>query len=75
MNILFSFPLPDEKPDSKFAKSLINPSRLDPGRREKLTEMFIFLLLFGASKVFMKAFKAFKAFIKPFEAPQRSLKI
>ena len=33
--------------------------------------MFIFTLLCGASKGFMKAFKAF---IKPFEAPQRSVK-
>ena len=34
--------------------------------------MFIFTLLCGASKGFMKAFKAF---IKPFEALQRSVKI
>ena len=39
---------------------------------KKLTEMFIFTLLCGASKGFMKAFKAF---IKPSEAPQRSVKI
>ena len=34
--------------------------------------MFIFTLLCGASKDFMKAFKAF---IKPFEASQRSVNI
>ena len=34
--------------------------------------MFIFTLLCGASKGFMKALKVF---IKPFEAPQRSVKI
>ena len=34
--------------------------------------MFIFTLLCGASKGFIKAFKAL---IKPFEAPQRSVKI
>ena len=38
----------------------------------KLSEIFIFTFLCGASKGFMKAFKAF---IKPFEAPQRSVKI
>ena len=40
--------------------------------KQKLTYMFIFTLLCGASKGFMTAFKAF---IKPFEAPQRSEKI
>ena len=34
--------------------------------------MFIFTLLCGASKGFMKDLKAF---IKPFEAPQRSVKL
>ena len=34
---------------------------------KKLSEIFIFTLLCGASEGFMKAFKAF---IKPFEAPQ-----
>ena len=34
--------------------------------------VFIFTLLFGASKGFMKAFKAF---IKPFETPQGSVKM
>ena len=43
-----------------------------PGKERKLTLIFIFTLLCGASKGFMKAFKAF---IKPFEAPQRSVKI
>ena len=37
----------------------------------KLSKMFIFTLLCGASKGFMD----FKAFIKPFETPQRSVKI
>ena len=49
-----------------------NPSRLDLGRREKLTWIFIFTLYCGTTKDFMKALKAF---IKPFEAPQRSVKI
>ena len=53
-------------------KKSINPSRPDPGRREKITKILNFTLLCGASKSFMKAFKAF---IKPFEAPQRSMKI
>ena len=43
-----------------------------PDKKKKLTYIFIFTLLGGASKGFMKALKAF---IKPFEAPQRSLKI
>ena len=38
----------------------------------KLIYTFIFKLLCGASKDFMKALKAF---IEPFEAPQRSVKI
>ena len=38
-----------------------------PDKKKKLTKVFIFTLLFGASKGFMKAFKAF---IKPFEASQ-----
>ena len=41
----------------------------DEGR--KLTHIFIFTLLCGASKGFMKALKAF---IKLFEAPQRRMK-
>ena len=43
-----------------------------PDKEKKLTQIFIFTLLCGASKGFMKAFKAF---IKPFEAPQRSVKM
>ena len=43
-----------------------------PSKKRKLTQIFIFTLLCGASNCFMKAFKAF---IKPFEAPQRGLKI
>ena len=38
----------------------------------KLSQIFIFTLLCGASKGFTKAFIAF---IKPFDAPQRSVKI
>ena len=40
------------------------------GEEKKLTEIFIFTLLFGARKCFMKVLKAF---IKPFEAPKRIL--
>ena len=43
-----------------------------PDKEKKLTQIFIFTLLCGASKGFMKALKAF---IKPFEAPQRRVKI
>ena len=43
-----------------------------PDKVKKLRKMFIFTLLCGVSKGFMKALKAF---IKPFEAPQRSVKI
>ena len=39
---------------------------------KKLTQLFIFTLLCGASKGFMKGLKAY---IKSFEAPQRSVKI
>ena len=43
-----------------------------PDEEKKLTYIFIFPLLCGASKGFAKAFKAF---IKPFETPKRSVKI
>ena len=43
-----------------------------PDEEKKLTEIFIFTRLCGASKGFMKVLEAF---IKPFEAPQRSVKI
>ena len=36
-----------------------SPSIPDPGRREKLTEIFVFTFLCGAAKGFMKAFKRF----------------
>ena len=49
-----------------------SPSLPDPGRREKLTEIFVFTFLCGASKGFMKALKPF---IKSLEAPQRSVKL
>ena len=53
-------------------KTSLNGSRPNPGRREKITSIFIFKILCGASKGFMKALKAF---IKPFEVRQRSVKI
>ena len=43
-----------------------------PDEEKKLSGIFIFTLLSGAPKGFVKAFKAF---IKPFEAPQRRVKI
>ena len=43
-----------------------------PDENRKLTQVFIFALLCGVSKFFMKALKGF---IKPFETPQRSVKI
>ena len=43
-----------------------------PDKEEKLTWIFVFALLCGASKGFMKVLKAF---IKPFEQPHRSVKI
>ena len=60
-----------EVEDSVYAR-VVNSSRTSPGRREKIKLMFIFILLCGASKGFMKALKVF---IKPFEAPRRSMKI
>ena len=41
------------------------------GEEGKLAEVFIFTLLVGTSKGFIKALKAF---MKPFEVPQRVLK-
>ena len=49
----------------------VNPFRPNPRRRDKTNLNFIFTLLCGASKGFMKG----KAFIKPFDAPQRSIKV
>ena len=43
-----------------------------PNEERKLTSIFIFILLCGASKYFMKVLKAF---IKPFEVPLRTAKI
>ena len=37
----------------------INPSRPDPGWREKINLIFIFTLLWATSKCFMKSFKTF----------------
>ena len=42
-----------------------------PDKEKKLSEIFTFTLLCGASKEFMKALKTF---IKPFETPQRPVK-
>ena len=43
-----------------------------PDEEKKLSQIFIFTLLCGDSKGFLKALKAFT---KPFESPQRSVKI
>ena len=55
------------------AKSAVNPSGDDPGTKKvfliNFVKIFIFTLLCGALKDFMKELKAL---IKPFEAPQRS---
>ena len=65
----------------------INPSRTDPGRREKINSNFYFHTslwclkrfyegLKGLHETASKGFmKALKAFMKPSEAPQRSAKI
>ena len=45
--------------DQFFIAGEINPSRPDPGRREKINLNFYFTLLYGASEGFMKALKAF----------------
>ena len=37
----------------------VSPSRSSPGRREKINLIFIFTLLSGASKCFIRALKAF----------------
>ena len=59
-----------EKPKYRCSVKLINPSRLDARRRGKINLIFIFTLICGASKGFMKAIKTL---IKPFEEPQRSV--
>ena len=53
-------------------KSPFNPSRPNPGRREKIKLDFYFHFFAMPQKGFMKAFQAL---IKAFEAPQRSVKI
>ena len=58
------------KVKSNIARKLI--ARKSSNEEKKLTQIFIFTPLCGASKGFMKALKTF---IKPFEAPQRSAKI
>ena len=50
----------------------INPSHRDPGQRKKFIWIFIFTLLCGTAKGFMKALKAF---VKPFAVPEKSVKI
>ena len=52
--------------------SVFNPSRPNPGRREKIKLNVYIQTSLGASRGFMKALKAF---IKSFKAPQRSVKI
>ena len=54
-----------------FSRSVTLPVPI-PGKRKKLTQIFIFTLLCDASKGFMKALKAF---IKSFETLERSAKI
>ena len=49
-----------------------NLSRPNSEQKENIKLNFIFTLLCGASKGFMKVLKAF---IKPFEASQKSVKI
>ena len=44
----------------------VNPSRPDPGRREKINLNFYFHTSLWCLK---------KAFVRPFEVPQRSVKI
>ena len=56
----------------RFVLALLTLPAPFPGEEKKLTKIFIFTLLSGASKDFMKALKAF---IKPLEASQRSVKI
>ena len=52
---------------------VINPSRPDPGQREKINLNFYFhTSLWCLKRYFMKGFKVF---IKPFKAPQRKVKI
>ena len=50
----------------------LNPSRPDPGQREKIDWNVLFNFFCSASKDFAKTLKTF---IKPFEAPQKSVKI
>ena len=67
--LIISLQLPPSKSQLNFCLALLV---LIPDEEKKLSWIFIFTLLCGASKGFLKAFKAFK---KPFEAPQRSVKI
>ena len=70
----FTIPLNSARLGSRKKPSVmaLTLSVLIPDKERKLTSIFIFTLLCGASEGFMKVLKTF---IKPFEAPQRSLKI
>ena len=50
---------------------LVNPSRPNPGQREKTNLYFYFHIFCDASIAFMKALKGFR---KPFEPSQGSVK-
>ena len=50
-----------------------NPSRSDPGQKEKINFKFLFSHFFVVPQKVL--WKAIKAFTKPFKAPQRSVKI
>ena len=67
--LIISLQLPPSKSQLNFCLALLVSI---PDEEKKLSWIFIFTLLCGVSKGFLKAFKAFK---KPFEAPQRSAKI
>ena len=72
--------------DKFYISFIINPSRPNPGPREKINLNFYFHTslrylkrlyegLKGFHKTFRDTMKALKAFIKSFEVPQRSVKI
>ena len=51
--------------------SVINPSLLDRGQRQKTNVNFYFHTLRGGRRFY----EGFKSFIKPFDSPQRSVRI
>ena len=61
----------EDKEFPYFTQNFLTLTAPIPDQEKKLTQIFIFTLLCGALKGFMKALKAF---IKPFEVPQRSVK-